>query len=241
MDMIITGSTGGIGHCIVKNALRSPEVSNVYCQYRDKKKFLALMGDEVLQIESEKPESFCEGDTTNILKQLYKNPSQEIVCICTAFSIIPIKSVGNYLSEEIKENISVNIIDMVLFINALVHYYHQYQSQLRIVNIDSGAAYKPLEGWGLYSASKAYVNMFLRTIQLENPGMKIVSYEPGVVDTPMQEEIRRTDKKVFGQVDIFKEYYDKGKLHSPDLIAKDIIHRFVENWDATDFTGGFGR
>lgn len=52
----------------------------------------------------------------------------------------------------------------------------------KVLCIDSRAVYKLIEGWGLYCASKACVSMFLQTVHLENPDIKILLYEPGVVD-----------------------------------------------------------
>ena len=241
MDVIIMGSTGGIGKCVFKYVLHSPKVEKVYCQYRSKEKFLDLAHRNDSGMMSEKLVNPDDGKAGHILQKLYAHPSRETVCIYTAFCINPLKRVGTYRQEEIEDNISSNVLDFVSFVNALVRYKRDCGTQLRIINIDSGAAYKPLESWGLYCAGKAYVNMFLKTVQLENPDMKIVSYEPGVVDTPMQEQIRNTEEEVFGQAAVFREYHEKGLLRSPDVIAEDIVKRFVESWETAEFTGGYGR
>lgn len=241
MDVIITGATGGIGSRVLKYTLNSPKVEKVYCQYRSREKFLGLADQENFDNISRKLANTEGGKTEHILRELYKYTPRDIACVYTAFSINPIKRVGSCTQEEIEGNISSNVLELVSFVNSLVRYKQEYGALLRFINIDSGAAYKPLEGWGLYCAAKAYVNMFLRTAQIENPEMKIVSYEPGVVDTPMQEQIRQTDENVFGQVALFREYYENGQLRSPDAIAEDIVRRFVENWDTVDFMGGYGR
>lgn len=61
-----------------------------------------------------------------------------------------------------------------------------------IVNISSGAAANPMEGWSAYCASKAALAMLTRAVAHEYGAAGILCYgfRPGVVDTDMQVEIR---------------------------------------------------
>jgi 3-oxoacyl-[acyl-carrier protein] reductase len=60
----------------------------------------------------------------------------------------------------------------------------------RIVNVSSGAAMRPLEGWSAYCSGKAGLAMLTRAIALENPGIKVFGFQPGTTDTDMQVTIR---------------------------------------------------
>lgn len=62
----------------------------------------------------------------------------------------------------------------------------------RIVNISSGAAHRPLEGWNAYCASKAGLAMLTRSTGLEYASESVFAFGliPGLVDTGMQETIR---------------------------------------------------
>ena len=62
----------------------------------------------------------------------------------------------------------------------------------RIINLSSGAAHRPLEGWSAYCAAKAGLAMLTRSLQLEygEYGIRSFGFSPGVVDTGMQAEIR---------------------------------------------------
>lgn len=64
----------------------------------------------------------------------------------------------------------------------------------RIVNISSGAAHRPLDGWSAYCAAKAGLAMLTRATQLEygNAGIACFGLIPGLVDTDMQETIRQS-------------------------------------------------
>ena len=61
-----------------------------------------------------------------------------------------------------------------------------------IVNISSGAAHRPQEGWSAYCAGKAGLAMLTRSVHLEYgaQGIRIFGFAPGVVDTDMQGAIR---------------------------------------------------
>jgi 3-oxoacyl-[acyl-carrier protein] reductase len=61
-----------------------------------------------------------------------------------------------------------------------------------IVNLSSGAAERPLEGWGAYCAAKAGLAMLTRQIALETAGsnIRVFGFRPGTTDTDMQVAIR---------------------------------------------------
>jgi NAD(P)-dependent dehydrogenase (short-subunit alcohol dehydrogenase family) len=61
-----------------------------------------------------------------------------------------------------------------------------------IVNVSSGAALRPLEGWSAYCAGKAGLAMLTRSIALEHAGqgVRVFGFQPGTTDTDMQVIIR---------------------------------------------------
>lgn len=61
-----------------------------------------------------------------------------------------------------------------------------------IVNISSGAAHRPQEGWSAYCAGKAGLAMLTKAVHHEYgaEGIRCFGIAPGVVDTGMQGEIR---------------------------------------------------
>jgi NAD(P)-dependent dehydrogenase (short-subunit alcohol dehydrogenase family) len=61
-----------------------------------------------------------------------------------------------------------------------------------IVNVSSGAAHAPREGWSAYCAGKAGMAMLTRSIALEIPAedVRVYGFAPGTVDTEMQATIR---------------------------------------------------
>lgn len=71
-----------------------------------------------------------------------------------------------------------------------------------ILTISSGAAHRPLEGWGHYCTSKAGVHMFNEALHLENAGkgIRAIGLSPGTVATQMQREIKASGINAVAQL-----------------------------------------
>ena len=61
-----------------------------------------------------------------------------------------------------------------------------------VINLSSGAAHQPREGWSAYCSSKAGLAMLTRSVAHEYgaAGVRAFGFQPGVVDTDMQGLIR---------------------------------------------------
>ena len=98
----------------------------------------------------------------------------------------------------------------------------------KTVFISSGAGRNPIASWASYCASKAAVDLFCQTIQVEQQQLGRIHFQcfsvaPGVVDTDMQADIRSTEESSFLEVARFKEYKDSQQLYSPELVAKKLF------------------
>jgi 3-oxoacyl-[acyl-carrier protein] reductase len=71
-----------------------------------------------------------------------------------------------------------------------------------IVNVSSGAAYRPLEGWSAYCAGKAGLAMLTRSIALETAGqgIRVFGFSPGTIDTDMQVKIRASGMNMISRI-----------------------------------------
>lgn len=111
------------------------------------------------------------------------------------------------------------------------------ETPLRIVNVSSGAAQQAIPGLGAYCSSKAGLRMagMVLAAELESPlrntpaprDTRILSYEPGVVETPMQRSAREASPDDFPWVGIFLGFKEQGIVVEPDRPAADIV-RFLE-------------
>ena len=71
-----------------------------------------------------------------------------------------------------------------------------------IVNVSSGAAMRPLEGWSAYCTAKAGLAMLTRAVMLENTatGIRVFGFQPGTTDTDMQVTIRASGVNVISKI-----------------------------------------
>ena len=228
--IILTGATGGVGYHLAKKIISS-DIGKLYCVYRNQQKYDDMFSKENLSAERYLLEA--KDDFSGLIGLLDSDGQQaeNMVLILNAFSIVPIASIGTFSTGEVEEMIYGNITRNVLILNRVVDYCKKHDIRLRVINFDSGAADHPLNGWSNYCASKAYMNAMLATLASENPDYQIVSFDPGVVDTNMQAQIRSTDKSVFNRVNTFIKYKDLGVLRKPEDIADQIIDRFLLNWN----------
>jgi NAD(P)-dependent dehydrogenase (short-subunit alcohol dehydrogenase family) len=103
---------------------------------------------------------------------------------------------------------------------------------LRIVNVSTGAAVTPLPGLGAYGSAKAALRMagMVLAAELDSrqqeghsvPDTSILSYEPGLVDTPMQAAARASSAERLPIVQMFVDWASDGTLVPPEAPATEI-------------------
>jgi 3-oxoacyl-[acyl-carrier protein] reductase len=71
-----------------------------------------------------------------------------------------------------------------------------------IVNLSSGAAIRPQEGWSAYCSAKAGLHMLTRAVALETAGqgIRVFGFQPGTTDTDMQVLIRASGINPVSQI-----------------------------------------
>jgi NAD(P)-dependent dehydrogenase (short-subunit alcohol dehydrogenase family) len=88
----------------------------------------------------------------------------------------------------------------------------------RVINLSSAAADSSLEGLSAYCASKAAVERFSNILatEVKHTDIVVTTFRPGVVDTPMQAEIRRTPAHLFPKVNHWEALHSQGRLRPPE-------------------------
>nr|MDQ3072992.1 SDR family NAD(P)-dependent oxidoreductase [Bacteroidota bacterium] len=151
----------------------------------------------------------------------------KVVLINNAGIIQPVQYLGEAEPADLIRNFNVNLIAPAVLANAFIKSYEGMEAEKWIINISSGAAQSPIDGWSSYCSSKAGLDMLSRTAALEREkrkdGFCIVSIAPGIVDTPMQEYIRNTDSEQFSRVDQFRGYKKNNDLAAPETAARKIL------------------
>lgn len=139
--------------------------------------------------------------------------------INNAGTIEPIASMRMIKAQAWTDAIALNLTAPALLMQACLPQLSLAHG--RIVNISSGAAIKPMAGWGAYCASKAGLLHLSAVIASEEPQVGCFSLRPGVIDTDMQHQIRQShDGMHAGDRERFLALHSEGKLLPAQVPAR---------------------
>ncbi len=154
-----------------------------------------------------------------------------ITLINNAGIVGDINYLGNLDCDKIISTYNLNLITPTLLINQFTKTYNNKLSKL-VINISSGAGRSAIDGWSVYCATKAGLDMlslvFKEEINNKNLNINILSLAPGIIDTGMQDEIRRADESNFSNIERFIAYKNNGDLAAPASTAN-LIAKFISD------------
>ncbi len=214
--VIITGTSKGIGKAIAENYLSLGE------------KVVGIGRNHTLSHPNYSP-VVCDLGDPNLVEQIsFPDFNEEpIIFIHNAGILGKVDYFEKLDSNEIGQVMQVNLFAGAVILQKLLKQIPKPTS-FKCVFISSGAGRNPIASWASYCASKAAVDLFCQTIQLEEQQLgrndfHCISVAPGVVDTDMQVGIRTSSETSFSEVARFKEYKDSNQLYSPELVAKKLF------------------
>jgi NAD(P)-dependent dehydrogenase (short-subunit alcohol dehydrogenase family) len=113
------------------------------------------------------------------------------VLVNNAGVIVPISLAGAADPAEWARSIEINLIGAYYAVRAVLPGMIE-RGHGDIINVSSGAALRPQEGWSAYCAGKAGLAMLTRSVDLEHrpAGIRVFGFQPGTTDTNMQGTIR---------------------------------------------------
>lgn len=163
--------------------------------------------------------------------EAFFKPCKQAVIINNAGLLEPIGYAGNPSSASIIRAVTVNVAAALALSNAFVAA-TAHVNDRRMIQVSSGAARSPYAGWGIYCATKASLDHYVRCLALENhAGLKAESLAPGVIDTDMQAQVRATSLEQFPMRGKFDDLKRSGALASPQSVAlKMITHLFSQDF-----------
>jgi benzil reductase ((S)-benzoin forming) len=232
--IVVTGASKGLGEALAYEAIKNDYT--VHCISRTINEGLAEHDSvhyypfDLLNLE----------EIPSLMKDIYKHlkSCEEVFIIQNAGIIGPIKKIEDCHPNELFQNNLINLMAPMLFTSEFIKRSKNLNAKKRIMNISSGAARKPIGSWSAYCASKAGLDMFTRTVAVEQEQAEypceLVSVAPGIIDTGMQEEIRSTDSDDFKRLDDFKNYKENNLLAQPSEVASKLIKYLMSD----EFTSG---
>jgi benzil reductase ((S)-benzoin forming) len=223
----ITGTSRGLGHSIAMQLLEDEDckvtgISRTITINHPNYRHIALDLSDIDKLTTSLDEIFI-----NIVD------GDKIVLINNAGLLGQVGHVGNISNKKIQEAFNVNTVAPAILMNEFIKRYIKCTTcQKIILNVSSGAGKKPVDGWSIYCSSKAALDMFSGVIgvekRMDRNNIRVFSVSPGVIDTAMQDEIRKVNKEDFSRLSEFIEYKKEGMLISPNKVAKKYLH-LLEN------------
>ncbi|GAB2965890.1 SDR family oxidoreductase [Hymenobacter coalescens] len=217
---IITGASRGLGRALAEQALSQPDTV-----------VLGVSRHATLDHPRYQHQPLDFSDTVAVQNNLHKlfparPDARSLTLINNAGVVGEIGYCGEHTNEHYEFVFDVNVIVPAMLMNTFLSAYGHLPCPRRVLNISSGAAQRPVDGWGAYCASKAALDMLSQVAQkeqdLRNSGIRIHSLAPGVVDTDMQAHIREADQHQFSEGQKFEAFYADGQLAAPETVARRI-------------------
>lgn len=211
---IVTGSSKGLGRGLVENLVQNHPVIGI-----SRSNDFEQENFTWLKCDFANPQSIDE-------LSLELN-TEEVVLINNAGWIGPVKHVGNQDTQEVVNLFNINVSSVFAMTNKLVLWTKETGKKLTVINISSGAATAVIDGWSAYCASKAAVNSFSEIVQheanLNKLPIRVHAMAPGVIDSPMQAEIRTADSSDFSRIADFQGMKENGDLQTAEETAEKVL------------------
>ena len=144
--------------------------------------------------------------------------------------LAPIGPLADADPDTLHRHIDINILGVLHGSAAFARHVRARPGTGALVNVSSGAATNPYEGWAAYCASKAAVEMISEVIAREEQhhGLAAFAVSPGVVDTDMQALVRSTPPGSFPQVDRFRRIHEDQAFNSPAWVGRFIVEQCMD-------------
>jgi len=159
-------------------------------------------------------------------RELSDFEGERAVLFHSAGTLAPLGFSGEVDPEAYTRSVLLNSAAPQVLGDAFLRASARTQARCELVMIGSGAANNPYAGWSAYCAGKAAADHWVRTAgveqELRGGRVRLLSAAPGVVATPMQEEIRQTAERNFPDVERFVALHEEGALRDPSVVAREL-------------------
>ena len=220
-NALIIGAGGGLGLALVKKLLEQ-QFGRITAISRSG----GPLQDERLEWRKSDYSDESIGGICDTLRDL-EDPITR-VCICNGTlhgeTYQPEKRLESVESDALMKVYNVNAVIPMMWIKSLLPVISGKQAcVLSVFSARVGSiGDNRLGGWYSYRASKAALNMLLKTASIEYarraPNVKLIAFHPGTTDTPLSKP--------------FQGSVPDGKLFSPEFVAKHLL-RIMQQADGS--------
>ncbi|MFW7381891.1 MAG: SDR family NAD(P)-dependent oxidoreductase [Oligoflexus sp.] len=230
---LVTGTSRGLGYHITQGLLE-----NGWQVFGFARSSTTITADNYVHIpidlnDFSVVEDYFEGEFKKILEP-YR--ASQIALINNAGQVTPVAKLRDVNLRELSDILQLNSALPIWLMGFCARTWPQLP--LSVVNISSGAARKPYAGWAGYCSSKAALRAAGQVLLKDEEGLRPVrcfSFEPGVMDTSMQELVRQSDPRIFKEKDRFLKMYQQGELVNPQHAAQDVVSYLQSEFHDQEF------
>lgn len=224
---IVTGASRGLGQALAQQLLAKgiPLITVA----RNSDPALTAKAQEqgvaLTQLQADLSDPQIAQDISEKVVSLIPDGVSRCLLVNNAGVVQPISNTAELSdAKTITETLTLNVTSVMLMCSAVLRAIQGTAIDCRILNISSGAGRGPVSGWGVYCATKAALDLYTRVLAQEHNNVRAVSLAPGVIDTSMQDSIRRSDARDFPDIERFHALHAQGQLSSPADTARHILH-----------------
>ncbi len=216
--IFISGASSGIGFALARSA-PWPRSRVIDISRR------GAPGLEHFAADLAEPEQW-ERVAALFARELRGFAGERAVFIHAAGTLEPIGFAGEVDAAAYRRSVLLGAACPQVLGDAFLRAARSTRAQCHLVLISSGAAHNVYAGWSAYGAGKAAIDQWARTVGAEQARrggrVRVLSVAPGVVATPMQEQIRATAPANFPEVARFVELHEQHELRDAGAVAIEI-------------------
>ena len=222
--VLVIGAGGGIGREIVKQLGSTKNIETIHCVSRSK---LEQITEKQINYTFDSTE---QSKVEELVKSLIDKQIKLTHVICTTgvlhtsgnMKLKPEKRLEDISTKQLLEYFRVNTIVPALWLKYLIKVMKKESSSITFFSARVGSiSENGLGGWYGYRASKAALNMMVKTASIEykrrSPNTTLACYHPGTVDTQLSKP--------------FQSNVKPGKLFTVDFTVSQLLSH-ISKFDA---------
>jgi benzil reductase ((S)-benzoin forming) len=220
---LITGTSRGIGEAMARKVLE--EGNTVLGVSRSQSE--SLNSPKYTHLPFDLAETSRLGQILEKVDEIVGDQSFDFVCLVNNAAMVePLGLIEECAVSEIESHLQVGLIAPMQLTSMFIRRFRDEKIRKKVVFISSGAGFTAMPGSSIYCSSKAGLTMFAECVGLEqenNPdGFEVISIDPGMVDTSMQQTTRSKTSAEFPMADFFRQAFADGRLQEPSEVAEEI-------------------
>lgn len=223
---IITGSSRGLGFSLCESLKGLG-----YRVFGLSRSNIAPEGCEAMKLDLGLTETLCS-QMDKLWSSLDDQLLEEVVLVHNGAKLGPIAPLGKIEPSELETHLKINIVAPMMINNWFVKVTSGLKLRRVIVGISSGAARNGYAGWSAYCSSKAANLMMSQCLAKEEDSLEAWDYNPGVMETQMQEEIRKSSKENFPSIEKFINLHKSGGLKSTREVAEHLASLIIKKQES---------